>query len=147
LGHLEIDDNEVDQTLYDDQFFTLVKGLGPVYDNGKSKDTLIIALVLLGWSGNSIQWTENELKHKQEEWTTQRTAPTLIKTWGLKQNAANSRPKMHLSMSSDVINETTQFNIIKYVGSTKQTWQGSHLGGHMEAYGDGHYLWEISFIE
>jgi hypothetical protein len=63
--------------------------------------------------------------------------PTLIKTWGLKQDAANSQPKMYLSMSS---NETTQFNtIIKYLGSTKQTWQGSHLDVHMEAWGDGHY--------
>jgi hypothetical protein len=52
----------------------------------------------------------------------------------LKQDAANSQPKMYVSMSSDVTNETTQFNtIIKYLGSTKQTWQGSHLDVHMEA--------------
>jgi len=37
LGHLEIDDNEVDQILYNDQLFTLWKGWDLFITTDKSK--------------------------------------------------------------------------------------------------------------
>ena len=88
-----------------------------------AKDTATTALELLGRSGSMIQWTGNELKHRQEEWTTQSTTPhwSTPEGWSKMPQTRDQKCICQVSTSSDVTNETTQFNTIKYLGSTKQT--------------------------